>query len=161
MSAVRIALTLWGGLYLVLGPLRSPQNGDLYWQRWLGDAILQTHRLPTALGPETFASPGAPWVPQEWLLSVLVALAAHQGLFVPLALLVAVVPIGILLSIYFRSRNGATPEAIAIVLLFCGVALAASFGVRAQVLGWGCFAAFLLLLGRNDRWFYATRKVTS
>lgn len=29
-----------------------------------------------------------------------------------------------------------------------------SFGVRAQVLGWGCFAAFLLCLERRDGWYY-------
>ena len=65
------------------------------------------------------------------------------------------IPIGILVSIYFRSRRSASPEAIAAVLLFTGVALVASFGIRAQVLGWGCFAAFLLCLERRDRWAYA------
>lgn len=154
-NAVRLVLVLWGGLYLAVNPFRALNNGDLYWQRWLGDYILQWHRLPTALGTETFTAAGAPWVPQEWFISIFVALAMRHGLLVPFAILMAVIPIGILASIYVRSTKGATPEAIAIVLMFTGCALAASFGIRAQVLGWGCFAAFLLCLDRRDAWAYA------
>ncbi len=154
-NAVRLVLVLWGGLYLAVNPFRALNNGDLYWQRWLGDYILQWHRLPTALGTETFTAAGAPWVPQEWFISIFVALAMRHGLLVPFAILMAVIPIGILASIYVRSTKGATPEAIAIVLMFAGCALAASFGIRAQVLGWGCFAAFLLCLDRRDAWAYA------
>ena len=154
-NAVRLVLVLWGGLYLAVNPFRALNNRDLYWQRWLGDYILQWHRLPTALGTETFTAAGAPWVPQEWFISIFVALAMRHGLLVPFAILMAVIPIGILASIYLRSTKGATPEAIAIVLMFTGCALAASFGIRAQVLGWGCFAAFLLCLDRRDAWAYA------
>jgi hypothetical protein len=44
--------------------------GDLAWQRWIGEAIIRSHRIPTALGDETFTAAGAPWVPQEWLFAV-------------------------------------------------------------------------------------------
>ncbi len=158
-NAVRLVLVLWGGLYLAVNPFRALNNGDLYWQRWLGDYILQWHRLPTALGTETFTAAGAPWVPQEWFISIFVALAMRHGLLVPFAILMAVIPIGILASIYVRSTKAATPEAIAIVLMFTGCALAASFGIRAQVLGWGCFAAFLLCLDRRDAWAYAAAPI--
>ena len=154
MSAVRIAIVLWSALYLGLGPLRSPGDGDLYWQRWLGDAILQLHRLPQALGAETFTSAGVAWIPQEWLFSILVALAMNHGLFLFFALMLSAVPIAILGSIYLRSREASNVEAIAAALLFSGVALLESFGVRAQVLGWGCFAAFMLFVERRDRWAY-------
>ena len=156
MSAVRIAVVLWGGLFLLLSPLRPLSDGDLYWQRWLGELILRTGHLPATLGRETFSAPGAAWVPQEWLLSVVVALAMRSNLYVPLTLLFALIPIAILVSIYARSRERASPVAIGIVLLLCGIALEASFGVRAQVFGWGCFAAFLYFLQRRDRWYYAT-----
>ena len=156
MSAIRIAIVLWGGLFLLLSPLRPLSDGDLYWQRWLGEVILRTGHLPAALGPETFSAPGAAWVPQEWLLSIVVALAMRGNLYVPLTLLFALIPIAILVSIYVRSRERASPVAIGIVLLLCGIALEASFGVRAQVLGWGCFAAFLYFLQRRDGWYYAT-----
>jgi hypothetical protein len=79
----------------------------------------------------------------------------REGLFTFLVLFIAILHIGTLWSIYLRSRARATPMAIATVLLFTGVALDASFGVRAQVLGWACFAAFLLLLQRKDSWYYA------
>jgi hypothetical protein len=146
---------LWGGLFLVLGPLMPPRDGDLYWQRWLGGLILQTHRLPHALGSETFAAQGAAWVPQEWLFSVAVALAFRYHFFWLLAIAISLLPVAILWSIFSRSREDARPEGAGIALLFCGVALLASFGVRAQVLGWALFAAFLYFLARRDRWYYA------
>ncbi len=142
-------------MYVALDPFRALNNGDLYWQRWLGDYAFTWHHLPTALGNETFTAPGATYVPQEWFVSFLVAIAMRHNLLVPLAMLMAVIPIGILASIYIRSRKAASPEAIAAVLLLTGIALVASFGIRAQVLGWGCFATFLLSIERRDRWAYA------
>lgn len=146
---------MWGGLYLALNPFRALNNGDLYWQQWLGDYILRFHHLPAALGAEAFTAPGAAWVPQEWFVSIFVALAMRHHLLVFFAVTMAIIPIAILISVYARSRERATPEAIALVLAFTGTALVASFGIRAQVLGWGCFAAFLLCLERRDRWAYA------
>jgi hypothetical protein len=156
MSAVRIVVLLWGGLYFALGLVQAPGDGDLWWQRWLGDLILRTHHLPSSLGSETFTAAGAPWVPQEWVLSVLVAFAMNHHAFILVRALVSVVPAAILILIYLRSRDRAAPEAIAAVLLLCGMAFKESFGIRAQVLGWACFAAFLFALDRRDRWFYAT-----
>ena len=147
---------LWSGLFLVLGPLRSPGDGDLFWQRWLGDLVVQTHRLPSALGAETFTAQGAPWVPQEWLFSTLLALAWNAHLFFLFSLAVSALPAIILATIYWRSRGGASPEAIGIALLLCGIALLESFGVRAQVLGWAMLAAFMLFVERRDRWYYLT-----
>ncbi|MEO6834361.1 MAG: hypothetical protein ABI231_00405 [Candidatus Tumulicola sp.] len=155
MSAVRIVMVLWGIMYLALGPLRSPGDGDLYWQRWLGDLVLQTRHLPLALGNETFTSAGAAWVPQEWFFSILVAIAMNHDALVIFAAIVSSVPVAILASVYLRSREASTPEAIAIALLLCGAALLESFGVRAQGLGWGCLAAFICALERRDRWCYA------
>jgi hypothetical protein len=155
VSAVRLALLLWGGLFLVLGPLRTPGDGDLYWQRWLGDLVLQTHELPAALGRETFTATGAPWVPQEWIFSVIVALAMQHGLFLLLSIALSALPIAILASIYFRSRATSSSEAVAAVLFFAGIALLESFGVRAQVLGWAAFAAFMLFIERRDRFYFA------
>lgn len=154
MSAVRIVVVLFGGLFLVLGPLRRPGDGDLWWQRWLGELILRDHVIPSRLGLETFGAPGAPWVPQEWVFSVLVAWTTQHGMFVVFAIIISLIPTAIMLSIVARSRPTATYSAIAVALLFTALALAASFGVRAQVLGWGCFAAFLLALNRRDSWFY-------
>ncbi len=155
MSIYRIALFLWGALFLVLGPLHSAGDGDLYWQRWLGNLLLQTHRLPDVLGSGTFTAPNAPWVPQEWICSLAVAIASNQHLFLVLAILVSAMPLGIFLTIYLRASRSVSPDAIGIALLFCGTALAESFGTRAQVLGWAGLAAFMLFLERRDRWYYA------
>lgn len=147
---------LWGGLFLALGPLRAPGDGDLYWQRWLGELLLQTHRLPTTLGSETFTAGGAPWVPQEWLFSLAVALAREHHFFIPLSILVSALPLAILCSIYWRSRyDGIAAAATGVALLFCGVAFLESFGARAQVLGWTSLAAFMFFIERRDRWYYA------
>jgi len=145
-------LLLWGAFFLVLGPIRTPGDGDLYWQRWLGDLMLQSHTLPTMLGSETFTAAGALWVPQEWLFSLMVAFAAGHHISVLLSILVSALPLAILTTIYLRARDSAGPEAIGLVLLFSGLALLESFGVRAQVLGWAMFAAFMFFLERRDRW---------
>ena len=160
-APVRLAIFLWGGLYAALDPFRAFDNADLYWQGWLGEYILHWHRLPSTLGTETFTATGAPWVPQEWFFSILVALAMRHHLLVPFAIAIAIVPIAVFGSIYIRSRGRAGPEAIGIVLLLVGCALSASFGIRAQVLGYGCFAAFLLCLGRSDRWAYVAVPVVA
>lgn len=147
---------LWGGLFLALGPLRTAGDGDLYWQRWLGDLLLQTHHLPTALGSETFTAGGSPWIPQEWLFSLAVALAREHHLFILLSVLVSALPLAILCSIYWRSRyDGIEAAATGVALLFCGVAFLESFGARAQVLGWTALAAFMFFIERRDRWYYA------
>jgi hypothetical protein len=155
VSAVRIVVVLYGALYVGLGVLRSPGDGDLWWQHWLGNVILDTHRLPSSLGSETFTAAGAHWVPQEWIFSVLVAFSMTHGIFWALQLLVALIPTVIFLSIYERARRSAAPEAIAMILVLSGNALAESFGIRAQVAGWGCMAIFLMALERRDKWSYA------
>ncbi len=155
MNLAWVVLLLWGAFDLVLGPLHPPGDGDLFWQRWLGELILRSHTLPNALGPETFTSAGAAWIPQEWLFSVAVALAAQHNLFWLLSLAVSAAPLAILLLLYLASRDAASPESIGIALLLCGIALQESFGVRAQVLGWLMLAAFLYFLERRDRWYYA------
>ncbi len=154
MSIVRIVFFLWAGLYLALGPLHSIGDGDLYWQRWLGDLLLKTRRLPTVLGSGTFTAPGAPWVPQEWFFSLAAAAASDHHLFLLFSIAVSAMPVLILASIYWRARGAASAEAIGVALLFCGIALLESFGVRAQVLGWAGLAAFLVFLERRDRWYY-------
>jgi hypothetical protein len=156
MSAVRIALVFWGGFFLALGPLRSAGDGDLFWQHWLGDLVIRTHHIPAALGSETFTSAGAAWVPQEWLFSVLLALAMSHGVFVLFAVLISAVPAAILVFVFLRARTAVRPEAVAVVLVLCGLALVESFGIRAQVVGWGCLAAFLLCIERRDAWYYAS-----
>ena len=111
---------------------------------------------PTVLGNETFTAAGAPWVPQEWLFSVIVSIATNLRLFLLLALLMSAIPLAVLLLVYLRARREAGPTAIGVALVFCGMTLTESFGVRAQVVGYGFFALFVFLLERKDRWYWAT-----
>lgn len=57
--------------YLVGNRMAHPFiDGDLFWQRQLGEFVLQNHAIPTMLGSDVFSVPGAPWTPHEWLLGV-------------------------------------------------------------------------------------------
>lgn len=123
-----------------------PSDGDLGWQHWLGVQILG-NGLPHALGSESFAAAGAPWVPQEWLFSTLLALAVGYGVGWLFALAVGACAVLALGCVALRcARLGAHPAAVALVLIFVDVAMSQSFGVRVQVVGWAMLAAFLLAL---------------
>src|SRR5579872_2226109 len=70
----------------LMGALSFPaHDGDIAWQQWLGTYVLHQHMLPKQLGPETFTSSGAPWIPQEWAFSVAVAWFVAHGRFWMLA----------------------------------------------------------------------------
>lgn len=116
--------------------------------------------MPTALGPETFTAAGASWVPQEWLFSIALAAARDHHIFSIFAAIVSLLPLGILLSIVARSRDESPPQAIGVALVFAGMALAESFGIRAQVVGWFCFAGLLFCVERRDGWRYAAIPIT-
>jgi hypothetical protein len=123
-----------------------PSDGDLGWQHWLGVQILGSG-LPHALGAESFTAAGAPWVPQEWLFSTLLALAVAHGMGWLFALAVGACAVLALGCVALRcARLGAHPAAVALVLIFVDVAMSQSFGVRVQVVGWAMLAAFLLAL---------------
>jgi hypothetical protein len=103
--------------------LRSPSNGDLYWQRRVGETILHTHCLPMMLGAETFTAAGASWVLQEWLFDLALAASREHQMFAVFAAIVSLLPLGVLLSIVARARREATPQAIGIALVFAGMAV--------------------------------------
>ena len=123
-----------------------PMDGDLGWQHWLGAHILRSG-LPHALGPESFAATGAPWVPQEWLFCSLLAAAAANGLAQLFAFAVGMCAAVALACVAIRcARHGCEPLPVALVLVFVDVAMAQSFGVRVQVVAWALLAAFLVAL---------------
>lgn len=122
-------------------------DGDRLWQYWLGERILREHAIPRALGAETFSAAGAPWVPQEWLFSTLLAWTIDRGLpwIVPLACALIVGSALVLTALRCRKRGlHATRTSVAILL--CGIATVQSFGVRAQVVAWAGSALVLWLL---------------
>ncbi|HEY0381959.1 MAG TPA: hypothetical protein VGC72_07145 [Candidatus Elarobacter sp.] len=139
-----------------------PGDGDLLWQRWLGERILREHAIPRALGPETFAAAGAPWTPHEWLFSTALAFGAAHGApwLVPLACAFAASAALAMVVLRCRRRgaSGALSSAAAIV---CALAMIQSFGARAQVLGWMGVATIVWLLEIEGPWAWAAVPATA
>jgi hypothetical protein len=137
-------------------------DGDLAWQRRLGETILRTHAIPRALGDETFTAAGAPWLPQEWAFSVLGALAGNGPGFAVFAGGVALAAIlALVLTARQAEQLGASPRATVLCTAFAGIALFASFGVRAQVLAWPLLALFVVLLDVESPLAYAALGVAA
>ncbi|TAM56277.1 hypothetical protein EPN52_14260 [bacterium] len=139
---VVFALVFLAGVLYVI-----PPDGDLPWQRWLGQTILMTHHLPRALGSETFTAVGAPWLPQEWLFGVAAAFLTARLGYAWFAVLVAACAFTALLLVELRcARRGAAGMALMLCGGLAAISLLESFGVRAQVVAWPLFAALLVLL---------------
>lgn len=136
------------------------RDGDIAWQQWLGLQILQSGHLPNALGPEAFAAPGAPWVPQEWALSILVALTLGKPWFALLAALMTIAAAAVLFLTGFAAKQlGASTVPTAIAVICVAFSMLESYGIRAQVFGWALLAAMMYLLrcvpGRGKWWIVA------
>lgn len=133
--------------------LSEPRNdGDLSWQKWLGQFILTHHELPRRLGAETYTAAGAGWVPQEWAIGLAVALADGAHAFWLLALIAALCAAGIIIVVARTALlRGATTSGVLLTAILCGFGLIGSFGVRAQVAGWLAFAVVLYLDTKGEK----------
>jgi hypothetical protein len=161
------AMLPWACCALAVGwlaalAMRLPRgDGDLLWQRWLGDRVLHEHAIPRALGAEAFAAQGAPWTPHEWLFSTALAWTGGHGAswIVPLACALA---FGVALAtVVLRCRDrGVSHAGAAVAVLFCALAAMQSFGARAQVLGWACLGLVAWLLEIEGPWAWAAVPVT-
>lgn len=147
------ALLPWSCVAFVLGRLIAVAvalpagDGDRLWQYWLGERILREHAIPRALGPETFAAPGVPWIPQEWLFSTALAWTIDRGLTwaIPLACALAV-GLALVILVLRCARRGISSVRTSGAVILCGLAMMQSFGVRAQVVGWAGVSLILWLL---------------
>jgi len=162
------ALLPWACVAAVTGwltalALRFPaRDGDLLWQRWLGERILREHAIPRALGPETFAADGAPWTPHEWLFSTALAWTGEHALRWALPVLCALAAAVVLSTVVLRcARRGVSPTGASAAVLVCAFAMLQSFGVRAQVLGWACLSVVVLLLEIDGPWAWAAVPATA
>ncbi len=148
-------IAVFAGRFIATAVCFPHGDGDLGWQRWLGERILVAGSLPQHLGAETFTAQGAPWVPQEWLFALL-AYASRGAAWPAFAGLCAAFAIAALIVVGLHAaRRGAHPYAVAVVVAGAGIGLFESFGVRVQVLGWPLFAAFLLALETDGPLAYA------
>lgn len=133
------------------------RDADIAWQQWLGLHILQTGSLPSALGTETFTAAGAQWVPQEWALSLAVALTLGTPWFILLVMLTTLAAGAVLLITALAARAlGASTVAIAAAVTCVAFSMLESYGIRAQVFGWAILAAVMYVLrcrpGREKWW---------
>ncbi len=161
------ALLPWACCVLVVGwfaalALRLPRgDGDLLWQRWLGERVLHEHAIPRALGPETFAADGAPWTPHEWLFSTALAWTSARGASWAVPLLCALAFGVVLATVVLRARRrGVSDASASVAVLLCALAAMQSFGARAQVLGWACLASVTWLLELEGPGAWAAVPVT-
>lgn len=133
------------------------RNGDIAWQQWLGRQIIHSGHLPLMLGPEAFAASGAPWVPQEWALSLLVSLTIGTTLFPLMVLLTTAAGAATLLfTAWSAKRLGASTAATALCTAFVAFSMVESYGIRAQVFAWALLGGVMFVLrtceGRARWW---------
>ncbi|MBV8148686.1 MAG: hypothetical protein JO092_06325 [Candidatus Eremiobacteraeota bacterium] len=130
-------------------------DGDLFWQKHLGEYVLAHHALPTTLGNETFTAAGLSWTPQEWLLGVAAQLAFSHGIGWVLAVAAGATLAATMLLCAYRARQwGASGLAVAITMALLAVDLEGSFGIRAQVFAWLPLAALLAVLDLSGAWIF-------
>jgi hypothetical protein len=148
------ALILVAALDIVCAIGYGGGDGDLWWQRQLGEAVLRTHALPATLGWATLSAPHARWVPHEWLFAVAWAAANRAGADFVFRLGCAGIALLTVVIEASRSRTAGT-RARMCMLVIVAVALTPSFGLRAQVLGWPLLAGIMLALegGPRRAWF--------
>jgi hypothetical protein len=143
-------LAIVAGLFAAASVGYGEGDGDLWWQRQLGEIVLTRHALPTTLGSATFSAPGAAWIPHEWIFATLWALANRAGAEIWFRIGCAALGFLTLAVEAVRSR-AAGPRARLVMLLLVACALMPSFGLRAQVLGWPMLALVMLALESGPR----------
>jgi hypothetical protein len=148
------AALVWGTVFAGRATGFDPNDGDLWWQRALGETVLRQHAIPTVLGPSSYTAPDAPWVAHEWLFSTAYAWCAGHHAVVVFQLALAACAAATMVLVASRATQIGGGRYAGIATVVCGAALAESFGVRAQVAAWPLLALFLVCFERRDaaRW---------
>lgn len=89
--------------------------GDMFWQQKAGEWILAHHAIPHQALFAPYAQ-GQPWVVQEWLSHVLLALTAHLSPAAPYLMMDSVVAASVVLT-YLRARRFTKPVTAAVATL--------------------------------------------
>ena len=157
MNAPRAALTRFEPIAIVIaalaayrtgGFIRYPYaDGDLFWQRRLGEYVIAHHAIPNALGTDVFSAAGAPWLPQEWLFSIFAAIAFDHHALWALAVICGLLAAAALAIVAWRAvRAGASTGPVALVVFFAAICISPTFAPRAEICAWPLFALALLVL---------------
>jgi hypothetical protein len=147
-------LAIAAGMFAAASICYGEGDGDLWWQRQLGELVLTSHALPATLGSATFSAPGAAWIPHEWIFATLWALANRCN--VEILFRMGCAGLGFLTILIQAVRSSAaSPRAQLVALSLVVCALMPSFGVRAQIVGWPLLALVMLALESGPRraWF--------
>lgn len=152
MRTAYVVAIIFFARFFVAAFSEQRNDGDISWQKWIGQYLLTHHELPRRLGLETYTATGAAWVPQEWAIGTAIALAEPIHAFWLLAVIASLAGAGVILLVARTAElRGATTSGILLAAILSGFGIVASFGVRAQVFGWLAFAAVLYLDTRGQK----------
>jgi len=122
---------------------------DLAYHLRAGDIMFDTHAV---LRTDVFSAVayGKPWLNQQWLAQLVLAMAFRLGGWLGLVALRALLG-GLVLSFVFLAcrATGAATKRAAWLTLASSVVLLAGFTLRPQLLGMGCFAVTAWLVARR------------
>lgn len=150
LSLDRLWLVIAIGLPVLIALLVPLPAVDLAYQVRAGDEILRTGSLP-GVDTWTFTVAGTPWVDQQWLAQVLLALGYRAGGWELLVVVrAAVVALALGCSIAASLARGAGPRMAAILGLLVFALAAPALALRPQLFGIAIFAALLWLIATRD-----------
>ncbi len=146
---------LWLFLALALPALASliaPLPAvDLAYQLRAGELILATGTIPST-DTFTFTAAGAPWVDQQWLAQILLALVHRAGGWELLAVLRATMVAAMFGFLAAAAvARGASARTAAMLAFFAFVVAATVLALRPQLLGMLAFAVLLWLVADRQR----------
>jgi hypothetical protein len=146
---------LWLFLALALPALASliaPLPAvDLAYQVRAGELILATGQVPST-DTFTFTVAGTPWLDQQWLAQVLLALGFRAGGWELLAVVrAALVALAFGLVAATAMARGASPRTASILSLVAFAISAPALALRPQLFGIVVFAALLWLVADRER----------
>lgn len=123
-------------------------EGDMWWHLAVGKWILKNHAWPTH-DFYSFTAYGNPWIADQWLGEVLIAVVWGLGQMHALMILLAVLSGGILLLLYYYAwlRSGSVKAAFLACALLLPLA-SLPFSMRPQILGSAFLVVTLISLER-------------
>jgi hypothetical protein len=122
---------------------------DLAYHLRAGDIMFDTHAL---LRTDVFSAVayGKPWLNQQWLAQLVLAMAFRLGGWFGLVVLRALLGAVVLSFVFLACRAaGAATKRAAWLTLASGAMLMGGFTLRPQLLGMGCFALTAWLVARR------------
>jgi hypothetical protein len=120
---------------LITAIIPYPSDVERYWHAWLGEKILTTHAVPHALGRESPLNQGSPWVVQQWLYAVIVAIMRDLHVFWIMAFADALGAASLIwFARYECRRTKVEPGLSFLITLMIGITVYWRFQIRAETL---------------------------